>query len=232
MEVLLELMGSIKNLPVLDRPREKALRYGLSSLSDAELLAIFIGSGYKDNSVTELATGLLSKYGGIRGLSECSISELKTNKGIKNVRSINLAAIFEINRRIITKKYEEDESIIDGEYLYNKYKHQIIDINQECIFLVMLNAKKKIIYESVLSIGSEDSVLFSFANIYRELVAHNAKYYYLIHNHTNGSFMPSENDLIITKFLRNESKNKKIPLLDHLIISRDGYYSFQKNEKN
>ena len=225
-------MGAIRNLPLLDRPREKALRYGVSKLSDIELLAIVIGSGYKDNSATEIATNLLTKYGGLSGLEEASITELKKNKGIKNVRALNIAVTFEFYKRLINKTSEQNEVIIDSEYLYNKYRHVINHATQEHLFLIILNCKKKIIYETVLSKGTSDSIQLFFEDIYRELVSHNGKYYYLVHNHTNGEHTPSKEDIMTTSILSYKSKRAKIPLLDHIIISSSGYYSFQKNEKN
>ena len=225
-------MAIIKNLPPLDRPREKALRYGISSLSDAELLAVLLVNGYKEKSVTELSTYLLNKYGGLKGLSGVSIGELKKNKGIKNAKAINLSAIFEFQRRLNRKESEENEKEIGAEYLYNKYRNQIVDSNQECVFLVILNCKKRIIYETNLSRGSENGVLFSFKEIYREVLGHNGKYYYLIHSHTSSDYSPSERDKVITNFLIQESKRNKIYLLDHIVISKDGYYSFLENEKN
>lgn len=225
-------MGIIKNLPILDRPREKALRYGLSSLSDIELLAVILGGGYRDNSATELSASLLSKYGGLAGLSNVQINELKKNKGVKNVKALNVASVFEISRRLAMKNSEQNECMVDEEYLFNKYKSLIIDEKQEYLFLIVLNSKKHIVHEKTLSKGSEDSVLFSFTDIYREVINHNGKYYYLIHNHTNGNVQPSERDIIITRYVKNESKKAKIILLDHLIIAPDSYYSFQKNEKN
>ena len=225
-------MGVIKNLPLLDRPREKAIRYGLSSLSDSELLAIFIGGGYKENNAIEISTHLLSKYGGLKGLGDISIHELKKNKGVKNVRSLNIAALYEIQRRLLTKDLELNEEKIDSLYLYNKYKVRVLDFKQEYLFLIILNSRKRIIYETNLSIGSQDSVLLSWSDIYRELVAHNGKCYYLIHNHTNGDFTPSKEDIVATKLIAFNSQRVGIPLLDHLIIASNGYYSFKENEKN
>lgn len=224
-------MGVIRNLPTLDRPREKALRYGLSSLSDIELLAIILGSGYRDNSVMEISTQLISKYGGLNGLCSLPLVELKKNKGVKNVRALNIATIFEINRRIETKNIENSEEPIDEIYLYNKYKNIITGLKQESIFIIILNRNKHIIFEKNLSTGSEDSVLVSFHSIYRELLLHDGKYYYLIHNHTNGDHNPSKLDIKATKRLFIESDTMGIPLLDHIIISEKGYYSFTKMKK-
>ena len=127
---------------------------------------------------------------------------------------------------------KKNEKAIGAEYLYNKYRNQIVDSNQECVFLVILNCKKRIIYETNLSRGSENGVLFSFKEIYREVLGHNGKYYYLIHSHTSSDYSPSERDKVITNFLIQESKRNKIYLLDHIVISKDGYYSFLENEKN
>ena len=220
-------MSVIKNLPVLERPREKALRYGLSSLSDSELLAIFIGGGFKENNALVLSTHLLNKYGGLVGLGNIPISELKRNKGVKDVRSLNIAALYEIQRRVLLKNSEQNEENIDQEYLYNKYSVKIIDQKQECLFLIVLNSKKRIVYETTLSRGSTNSVLFSWTDINREIITHSGKYFYLIHNHTNDNPNPSKEDIIATNDISFKAERANTPLLDHLIISNHGYYSFK-----
>ena len=224
-------MGIIKSLPTLERPREKALRYGLNELSDYELLAILLGSGYKGENVMELAFSLLSKYGGLENLINIPFSELKKNKGIKNAKALNLEAIFEFHRRLLFKKYEQNDEIIDAEYLYNKYYPVLGRANQEQIIVVVLSKYKKIIHESILFKGGEDGVQISLSEIIKEVMSYGGKYFYLIHNHPNGSHQPSKQDTMATSYLFAESRRMKIPMLDHIIISINGYYSFKKMKK-
>lgn len=230
MEVHLELMG-IKDLPKLDQPRGKAKHYGISSLSDIELLTLLIGSGYKEVTALEIATGLLTKFKGLKKISDASIEELEEIKGIKEAKAISLLAIFEFHKRLSFKENEENEVEVNEDYLYNKYKDILLSSHQENLVIIILNKFHKIIHEKTLYVGTENNVAFSYKDIWRELLTHKGKSYYLIHNHPGGKCTPSKEDIIFTSELFLESKRIKIPLIDHLIIGDNGYYSFQKLKK-
>ena len=225
-------MGNVKSLPTLERPREKALRYGLTELSDYELLALLIGSGYHGINVIELSTSLLVKYGGLKRLVDIPFCELKKNKGIKNVKALNLAAIFEFHKRLLVKESEEIEEEITSEYLYNKYLPVLAHSKQEQLILVILSKYKHIIHESILYKGSSDGFKYSWQNIYDEILNYGGKSFYLIHNHPDGDCLPSRADKLATHEIVFESRKVRKPMLDHIIISSEGYYSFKKNEKN
>lgn len=224
-------MGNISDLPVLDRPREKGRRYGLESLSDIELLAIILASGFRGSNAIEISASLYNKYSGLNNLSEVSIAELKKNKGIKNAKSIILAAVFEIHRRLVIKGNEMDDGQVNEEYLLNKYRNVLSRSNQENLILVLLNSKQQIIYETVLYRGSENMISLSFKDIYRVLLTNNAKSYYIIHNHVDGDSAPSEQDIIATNEIVLQCKRVNIKLVDHLIIGVSDYYSFRKMKK-
>ena len=223
-------MGLIKDLPPLDRPREKALRYGIECLSDIELIALLLGSGFKGSNIIEISTALINKYGGLIKLSEVPFSELKKNKGIKKVRSINLTAVFELHKRLNAKTSEQNEELIDSEYLYNKYRY-LLSSKQETLMLIILSSKKKLIFETVLCRGGANSIIYSYDDIYRHMISYGGKYFYLIHNHPNGDASPSEEDLISTSVIDLRSKREKRPLIDHIIIGSNEYYSFRQKKK-
>ncbi len=224
-------MAKLKTLPKLDRPREKALRYGISSLSDSELLALLLNSGYKGNNILEISTSLLTKYGGIVGLLNIPIMELKKNKGIKDVGALKIALIGEFYKRIVVKFNIIDNEIIDDEYLYNKYKSMFYLATQEHLMLVILNNRKRIIYETNIYKGQSDSIQIDFKDIYKELAKYDGKNFYLIHNHPNGDCSPSEEDIQTTLELLSQCRRMKVKMLDHLIIGDGSYYSFKKMKK-
>ena len=222
----------IKELPKLDQPRAKATHYGLSSLSDIELLTLLIGNGYKGISALEISTSLLTNFKGLLNLSNATLSELKEVKGIKEAKAISLLAIFEFHKRLSIKVQEEEvDEEIDSEYLYNKYKDSLLASHQENLVIVILNKYRKIIFEKTLYIGTENNVAFSYKDIWRELLVHKGRSFYWIHNHPGGKATPSREDTIFTSELFLESKRIKIPLIDHLIIGENGYYSFQNLKK-
>ena len=231
MEVYLELMGTIEELPLLDRPRQKALRYGLSTLSDTELLALLISSGYQGNNALMVASTLINQYNGLMNLSKAQVFELCKVKGIKEAKAMNIAAIFEIHHRLLNKQNEIVQVKVTTDYLYNKYKEQMLRSHQENLVLIILNKTKKIIFEKLLYIGTEHNVIFSYKDIWRELFNHDGKFFYLIHSHPTGEANPSDKDIMFSEELFLESRRINSPMIDHLIIGTDGYYSFQKLEK-
>ncbi len=224
-------MAIIKELPALERPREKALRYGVNTLSDSELLAILISKGYQGSSALEVSNELLSEYKGLSLLSKASFADLMSTKGIKEAKAITLASIFEIHKRLSIKETEESEEEVDSEYLYNKYKDILLSSTQENLILIILNSRRRIIREKTLYIGTENNMIFSYKDVWREMLNYQGKYFYLIHNHPGKSCSPSREDIAFTSELFLESKRLKIPMIDHLIIGEDGYYSFQNLKK-
>lgn len=224
-------MGNIKNLPTLERPREKALRYGLDSLSDVELLTLLISTGYKEVSALEIAANLLTNNNGLLSLSKVPLTELKKNKGIKNSKALKLAAIFELHYRLSRKEEETNETVINTDYLYNKYKEKLLSNNQENLVLIMLDSRKKIIHEKTMYVGTDNKIIFSYKDIWRELLNYNARSFYLIHNHPTGKKEPSKNDIFFTSELFRESKRINIPMIDHIIVGKDGYHSFTDVKK-
>ncbi len=225
------MSSTIKELPTLDRPREKAIRYGLDSLSDVELLTLLISSGYRGSNALQLSNDLLNEFKGLKNLSEVPISELLKFKGIKEAKALNLKAMFELHNRLLRKEIEEKEDEATSEYLYNKYKSILSNSEQEHLYLVILNSRRKIIREKRLYIGTENNMVFSYKNIWSELIKNNGKYFYLIHNHPGKKCKPSKEDAIFTSELFLESNRMKIPMIDHLIIGNDGYHSFQALKK-
>ncbi len=224
-------MGTIKDLPTLDRPREKAIRYGLSSLSDIELLTLLISNGYKGNSAFDIAVNLLKEFNGLYALSKASVLEIEKIKGIKDAKALNLVAIFELHNRLLLKEKESEEIEVNGDYLYNKYKNKLLSNHQENLVLIILNLRRKIIHEKTIYVGTENNVAFSYKDIWRELLNYHGKYFYLIHNHPAAKAEPSRADFIFTTELFIESKRIGIPMIDHLIIGENGYYSFQSMKK-
>ena len=224
-------MGTIHDLPTLERPREKALRYGIEALSDNELLALIIRSGYHGENASDLANKLISTYNGLEGLSVAPMHDVAKQKGIKSNKALLLAAIFEIHKRLNIKKVEKEGEITNSDYLYQKYSPQLVDACQEVLILVLVNKRRNIIRELLLYKGTESDVVFSYKEMWRELFIHNAYGFYLIHNHPNNQANPSKKDVIFTGEIIRESQKIRIPMLDHLIIGDDGYYSFDKNKK-
>lgn len=222
-------MGKIVELPKLQRPREKALRYGIEKLSDYELLAIIIGSGFVDNSALDIAYKMLSDSGGLRKLIQKPLLDLTSYKGVKEAKGIKLLACFELVKRVEIEKGNDIDVAVDASFVYWHCKSFISNSNQEYLFIVILNKRHKLIHEMTLYKGNESSISVSVPQILQQVLIHGGRYFYVVHNHPSGSLEPSENDIFMTSELIRQSKRLKIELVDHLIITDEGYYSFLEN---
>ncbi|HPY79429.1 MAG: DNA repair protein RadC [Erysipelotrichaceae bacterium] len=222
-------MGQIRDLPPLERPREKAIRYGIESLSNVELLAIIIGSGTKKNSALEIASKILSDKNGLINIFHCPYQDFIAYQGLNKASAIKLSATFELGKRYQIGKAESQDAIGDEKTIYLKYAPTLAREVQEKIVIIVLNRQKKIVYEHILSIGSENNVSCSMRDILRILVLNKGTYFYLIHNHPGNIIEPSEADIAFTSSIIAEAKRIGFSLLDHLIIGEKGAYSFKTN---
>nr|MCR5505492.1 hypothetical protein [Bacilli bacterium] len=161
-------------------------------------------------------------------LASKSVKQFKMYKGVKDAKALTLAAIFEIAKRYNVKEMEYTEQSIDSEYLYKKYKNRLIGQEQETLILIILNKQKKILHETTLYKGSNRKISVSFHDIFKLIMMYDGYYIYIIHNHPNGNSKPSKEDILFTGELSARCNKMEIVLLDHLIIGKDGYYSFLK----
>ena len=221
-------MAKINDLSTLDKPREKAERFGIEKLTDEELLALIINVGTVGHSSLEIAKDLLKDSGSLNDLLNKPHQYFQSFKGLKKVNGLKLASVMEIARRINEKErliYEE-KTEINSESLYQRYSLSLVGQTQESLIIVILNKNKQIIYEHTLYKGDDNNITINYRDIMRLLFIHNGYYYYLIHNHPGNSSYPSQADINFTKRIQEKTKEFNAKLLDHLIISRNGYYSF------
>lgn len=223
-------MGNIKKLPPLDRPREKALRFGLENLSDQELIAILISSGTKNNSAIDIASHLLSEKGGLFNLSIANYNELIKYKGISKVNALKIISAFELGRRNTAKSVEIEEGKADKDYLIKKYSPQFQKFEQETLLVISLNKKRRIIKETFLYRGTSEETSVSIKEILKELISAGAYSFFLVHNHPNMESKPSYFDIALTTTLIKETKKLGINLLDHIIISKTDTFSFKESK--
>lgn len=226
-------MAKVNDLPPLDRPREKALYYGIETLADHELLALLIGSGSTDNSAIDIAYFMLRDNKGLYSLMNRPLLDLQHYKGMGKAKAVKLSAAFELAKRFQKKKYDVKEVISDSDPIYKRMRRAIACgefPNQEIVYLIILDKKKKIVHEINIYKGTESSVNASAMQIIQQVIIHSGRYFYLIHNHPSGDLEPSNDDVFFTVNLVKECYKFEITMLDHLIISDQGYYSFLKQK--
>lgn len=221
-------MGKIQDLPIVEKPREKAERFGIESLKDEELLAIIINSGTVGHSSLDIAKDILLDAGNLSSLINKPSLYFNGFKGLKKAKAMKIMAVLEIAKRINEKQLfnSEENQPVTSEILFRRYSFRLVSSTQEELIIVILNKNKNVIYEKVLYQGNDGNIPINYRDILRLLMIHNGYYFYIIHNHPNNSFEPSESDISFTKKMIEKARNIHVKLLDHIIISKSGYYSF------
>ncbi len=218
---------SIKFLAEDDRPREKFLLKGRAALSDAELLAIILGSGSREQSAVELARELLQSVDyNWHQLSLLQISDLSKFKGVGPAKAVSMAAALEIGRRRAAQEVPERIQVTCSQDTYRVLAAHLADLRTEEFWAVFLNQSNKIIYKSRLFSGGINQSVVDIRILFKTALEHLATGLIISHNHPSGNLKPSAEDLKITKQIQEAGKLLNIQLLDHLIITQTAYLSF------
>ncbi|AZA76347.1 JAB domain-containing protein [Chryseobacterium sp. G0186] len=218
---------SIKFLAEDDRPREKFLQKGKSSLSDSELLAIIMGSGNKEDSVIELAKKILASVNNNwHQLSLLSVKDLMKFKGIGEAKAISIITALEIGRRRAGQEIPERSIIGNSHDAYSILKNQLSDLRTEEFWAVFLNNGNKVIHISQLTQGGISQSIVDVRVLFKIALEHFSTGVIIAHNHPSGNLKPSQEDIHITQKIKEAGKVLSIQLLDHIIITQDSYFSF------
>lgn len=218
---------SIKNWAEDDKPREKLLSKGASSLSNAELIAILIGSGTKNISALELSKEILHlSDNNINSLGKKSIPELIKHKGIGTAKAITIVAALELGKRRKAEDILNQNKITKSIDVFNVFLPFLGDINHEEFWILTLNRSNKIIKKHKISQGGLSSTIIDNKLIFNLVLSDLASSIVLCHNHPSGNLNPSNNDIEITKKITEAAKLFDIKVLDHIIVTQTNYYSF------
>ncbi|MDB4923193.1 DNA repair protein RadC [Mucilaginibacter sp.] len=217
----------IKSWAEEDRPREKLSGQGRRALTDAELIAILIGSGSRNETAVELSKRILHHYGNdLNKLGKASIAELSNFKGIGEAKAISIIAALEIGRRRNDMESPVSEQINSSRDAYNQMKRHLVDLNHEEFWILLTGRSQKFIAKELVSKGGLSATIVDPKIIFGLALQHQASHIFLIHNHPSGNLKPSHEDLHITKRLVDAGRLLDIKVLDHLIITNEGFYSF------
>ena len=223
---------SIKSWAEDDRPREKMALKGKAVLSDAELLAILIGSGTKNESAVQLCKRILASVdNNLNNLGKLSIDQLSEFKGIGQAKAIAIIAALEIGRRRKNEDVHELNKIISSKSTFDLMQPLIGELGHEEFWVLFLNNNMKVLHKSQLSKGGITGTVVDIRLIFKSAFEKNATSIILVHNHPSGSLKPSEADVEITKKIMLAGKTLDILVLDHLIITETNYYSFSDEGK-
>ncbi len=218
---------NLKSLAQDDRPREKLVALGRQSLSDAELLAIILGSGNKTETAVQLAQRMLHQNkNNINEVAKLSLNDLKKFKGIGIVKAINIAASFELGRRKSDLDSLERIKITSSKTAYQLFQKRLSDLPHEEFWLLILNRANQVIKEEFISKGGISGTIVDVRLICKSAIENNASGIIIAHNHPSGQIIPSKQDKEITIKLKSALILFDVSLLDHLIIGDLNYFSF------
>ena len=218
---------SIKKWSDDDKPREKLIEKGKQALSNSELLAILLSTGTKDKSALDLAKELLELANNdLNHLAKLNIKELCEVNGIGPAKAITVIAAIELAGRREMNIAKENKFIKSSNDAYNLIKNQLMDLNHEEFWILLLKRNNEIINKHRISEGGLSSTAVDPKKIFKIAIQQGASSMIVFHNHPSGNLNPSESDIKLTKQLKEAGKVMEISVLDHMIVTQGSYYSF------
>lgn len=220
---------TINNWAEEDRPREKLMALGPEALSNAELLAILIGSGSTKESAVDLMKHILNDcQNNLNTLGKMTIRELTEYTGMGPAKAVTVLAACELGKRRQLEKAEERPQINSAEAIYSVMHPKMQDLDVEEAWILLLNQNFKLIHKERISHGGITGVSVDVRIIMREALLHNATVVAFCHNHPSGSLHPSREDDALTQSIRKACEVMRLHLLDHVIITDGAYYSYHE----
>ncbi len=222
----------IKDWALEDRPREKLLYKGIAALSDAELIAILLGSGNNEQSAVDLARDVLKLADNkLMKLGKLGIGDLQQLKGVGEVKAINIMAAMELGRRRKASDITDDQKIRSSNDAYTLFHPLLSDLSYEEFWLLYLNRSNKVISRLKISQGGISGTITDVRLIMKKALEVLASSIIICHNHPSGNREPSDADKRITQKIKEAASYFDISLLDHIIVTDNGYYSFADSGK-
>lgn len=218
---------TIKTWAEEDRPREKLAAQGRRTLSDAELIAILIGSGSTTESAVDLSKRILNSCkNDLNALAKLSIQDLSKFKGIGEAKAISIIAALELGRRRKETDFVVTDSIYTSKDIYNTLASNFLDLSHEEFWVLLLSRANKVLEKVLISKGGVSGTVADPKIIFKAALEHQAANVILAHNHPSGNLKPSNQDISLTKKMKEGGKLLDIGVLDHVIFADRGYFSF------
>ncbi len=231
MEALATNRHSIKNWSVEDRPREKLQNKGRTNLTDAELIAILIGTGNKNETAVELSRRLLLDHGNdLNYLCKQRITDLTRYRGIGDAKAISIIAALELGRRRKQNDFDARAKVNSSRVAFQLLRSELLDLPHEEFWMICLNRANKCISKSRISLGGVAGTVADIKLIFKYALEQLASSIIVCHNHPSGNLKPSRADKKLTERISKAGAIMDIPLMDHLIISDYNYFSFADND--
>lgn len=228
------LPNRLRETALGERPQERLVKFGAPALSDTELLAMLLRSGTRGQDVLTLSGRLIAEAGSLAGLIAWRESDFRRLKGIGRVKALQLLAVMEVARRVVTQQAGEEPLLGRADLILAYLQPLVLGLEVEKFFVLCLNRKNRLLKRVELSSGTATAALAHPREVFRTAMRENATAIVCAHNHPSGDPAPSAPDLQVTRLLREASRTVDIQLLDHVIVGRPssdplgkGYYSFR-----
>lgn len=223
-----ETTRKVKDWPESERPRERLVRHGPESLSDAQLLAIILRTGGGGKGVMALAMGLLEAFRELKNIDTASVAELSALKGLGTAKIAQLKAAFELGKRLMSESSDGSPVFSSSHALYSYFAPRFKNLKKEFFISVLLDAKNRLIRECKVSEGTLTNSLIHPREAFREAIRESAASVIFVHNHPSGDPAPSRDDIAVTGRLRAAGDVVGIQVLDHIIIGDGRYVSLKE----
>lgn len=221
----------IKELPKEERPRERLINYGVKNLSNEELLSIILRCGTKKESVKELSINIINEFKTISNLKNATINKLQEIDGMGLSKASVILASIELGKRVYFQENSSKLVLNSPDKIYENTKYLFTNKKQELFYCLYFNNKQQLIGKELLFIGTVNKSITHPREIFKYAYLYSATSIVCLHNHPSGDVAPSKEDMIFTDSLVNIGLVQKIPILDHIIVSDNNYYSFRENGK-
>ena len=219
---------TVHDLPPRERPRERLVRVGAGALSSEEVLAIIISRGTKGRSVLDIARCLVARFKSVAGVAAASIEELQTIKGIGRAKACQIKAAIELARRMEeSPETEERIELSSAEAVAKLMRPLIANKRKENFYVLNVDSRNRLINKEQVSVGSLDSTIAHPREVFGPAIRAGAAGIIVVHNHPSGDPQPSDDDIRLTRRLAEAGKIVGIPLLDHIVIGKQRFYSFR-----
>ena len=223
----------IRDIPPFERPRERLKSVGVNNLTDKELLAIIIKSGIKNSNANDIALEILKQYK-VQELPEMTANQLKQIKGIGEVKALELISVIELGKRMYLKEKEQLIKLSNPKDIWKDTRYLFTNKKQEEFYCLYFNNQQELIERKLLFMGTINKSIAHPREVFKEAYRLSASSIICIHNHPSGNLTPSKEDVLFTDSLVKIGKLQGIPILDHIIVNDESYYSFyeQRNILN
>lgn len=220
----------MNEIPKMERPREKMLKYGIDSLSNQDLLSIILKTGTKEKTVQEVSLDLLSTFGDLTHLREMTLYKVCQIKGIGKIKAMELLCCIELGKRIFLEiEPKEKQRLTDPNMIWNNTRYLFYGRKQEYFYCLYLNHKHELIERKLLFMGTINQSIVHPREVFKEAYLSSASSVICLHNHPSNDVRPSKEDISFTNKLVEIGKIQGIPILDHIIVGENSYYSFYEH---